>query len=734
MKKLLLLSWCLLALALTGNAANFSVTTADLLRENDKDISRPITYVNIPKPLVYNGFDFLFDKGTHTGGPNWATRNGGYLSLTSGSTLKVSIPTGGTISEIKYTFKSGNTGTLSASTGTVAYDDASFTATWTGSASEVTFTNDLAGKHLYMLNIDVTYSAELPVSDSPSFNPAAGTYPDEVVVSLAAAPGAKIYYTTDGSAPTTESTEYTAAFKLETTTTVKAIAVEAGKDPSSAATAEYRVMQSIPCNNIRSYLNSISSLIGPDPNLLYTISGDVTVTFQSGNTLYVEDTTGALCITGSVGHTYQTGDVISNFSGTPYVAMNDPSDRRLTAVANTFGAAKSHVDYAYPEATFSDLHNDYNIARAYTLKNVYLSHETGAETAESFANAIFANGEIELLYNVFTGFPVKEGWFDIEGIMAKQTTESVTWLFYPTMFDPASGTQTATPALSVASGTYNDVQRVTVTAAEGAFVYYTTDGSTPTPASTLYEGPVTIEESCTLKVMAVVPGQTGSEVAEAEYVMDLKPQTAAPALVPGATDEPFVGQVAVTVEAAEGAKVYYSTDGTEPTTESELYTTPLTLTRTTTVKAIAIAEGERASAVAEATYTIKAEAPAFAPEAGEYENAVEVTIGAMEGMAIAYTTDGSEPTVESTVYTGPFTLTESKTVKAIAFGEGVEPSDVAEAAYVVNIKGGIEGVAVEAVDATAAYFDMQGRRVAKPVAGMLLIKVADNKATRVIVK
>ena len=61
--------------------------------------------------------------------------------------------------------------------------------------------------------------------------------------------------------------------------------------------------------------------------------------------------------------------------------------------------------------------------------------------------------------------------------------------------------------------------------------------------------------------------------------------------------------VTVEISAAEGATIYYTTDGETPTEESNVYENALTITETTTVKAIAVMDGYNNSAVAEATYT-----------------------------------------------------------------------------------------------------------------------------------
>ena len=65
---------------------------------------------------------------------------------------------------------------------------------------------------------------------------------------------------------------------------------------------------------------------------------------------------------------------------------------------------------------------------------------------------------------------------------------------------------------------------------------------------------------------------------------------------------PFADTTQVTLTEPDGARAYYTTDGSTPTAESTLYTEPFTLSATTTVKAIAIKD-ETASEVASKTFT-----------------------------------------------------------------------------------------------------------------------------------
>lgn len=136
-----------------------------------------------------------------------------------------------------------------------------------------------------------------------------------------------------------------------------------------------------------------------------------------------------------------------------------------------------------------------------------------------------------------------------------------------------------------------------------------------------------------------------------------------------------------------GAKMYYTTNGTTPTTGSTLYSGPITVSVTETVKAIAVTTGTHNSAVSSASYTINGAVatPTFSPVAGSYVGAQMVTVSSVTaGATFRYTTDGSTPTTSSTLYSGPITVSVSETVKVLGTKAGYSNSAIASAAYTIS--------------------------------------------------
>lgn len=130
------------------------------------------------------------------------------------------------------------------------------------------------------------------VIEAPVFTPQQGTYMDKVSVSIAAAEGLKVYYTLDGSEPTTASTLYEAAFDLTETTTVMAIAVDAEGNASPVAKAMYTIKATpvAPENGALFNFNEnkwnlpVSSKEAGDFPITEVKEGDVTLTFTNGST------------------------------------------------------------------------------------------------------------------------------------------------------------------------------------------------------------------------------------------------------------------------------------------------------------------------------------------------------------------------------------------------------------------------------------------------------------------
>jgi hypothetical protein len=84
----------------------------------------------------------------------------------------------------------------------------------------------------------------------------------------------------------------------------------------------------------------------------------------------------------------------------------------------------------------------------------------------------------------------------------------------------SGATQAATPTFSPASGTYTSAASVTVSdVTSGATIYYTTDGTTPTIASTVYTGPVGVTATETIQAIAVASGLSQSAVASSTYTI-----------------------------------------------------------------------------------------------------------------------------------------------------------------------------------------------------------------------
>jgi len=225
----------------------------------------------------------------------------------------------------------------------------------------------------------------------------------------------------------------------------------------------------------------------------------------------------------------------------------------------------------------------------------------------------------------------------------------------------------ATPTFSMASGTYTAAQSVTLTdATAGAVIYYTTNGTAPTTASTKYSGAIAVSATETIKAIAVATGYAASAVASASYT--IVPMAAAPAFSsPGGLYA--TGLFVSLTDATSGATIYYTTNGTVPTTASTKYTAPITVMANETIEAIAVETGDTNSSVATAAYQIAGSPYALALPASAIGttaatlNAV-VNPGALTGTYVFHYGTSSSALTLSTAATSIGPWTEAEQVSA----------------------------------------------------------------------
>ena len=260
----------------------------------------------------------------------------------------------------------------------------------------------------------------------------------------------------------------------------------------------------------------------------------------------------------------------------------------------------------------------------------------------------------------------------------------------------SNGFPGATPVIS-SNGTSNGIVWAVETDAYNSSgpailrAYDANDVATLLYGSNLTQGRDTLGTA----VKFVVPVVTGGKVyVGAQKEVDVfgltsgESQAAAPVFSqPGGSYGPGL-QVSITSPTTTAA-IYYTTDGTQPSTGSTLYSGAITVNETVTINAIAAENGFLQSNVSTATYTISSQtaAPDVIPAPGTYVSAQSVVLSdTSTNSTIYYTTDGTTPTLSSTKYnpSTPIQVATTTTINAIASAPGLNNSPITTALYSIN--------------------------------------------------
>jgi hypothetical protein len=505
-------------------------------------------------------------------------------------------------------------------------------------------------------------STGLASAATPTFSPAAGTYSTTQTVTISdATAGATIYYTTNGTAPTTSSTKYTGAITVSATETLEAIAIATGYSNSAVATATYTIgaATTLPAP-------TFSPAAGT-----YSTSQTVTISDATAGTTIYYTTNGTTPTTSS---TKYTGAITVSATETieAIAVETGYSNSAMATATYTIGAATT-----LPIPTFTPAAGSYSTSQTVTISDAtagttiyYTTNGTTPTTSSTkYTGAITVSAT-----ETITAIAVETGYTNSAVATATYTISTATTLPAPT-FSPAAGTYTSAQSVTISHST------------AGATIYYTTNGTAPTASSTKYTGAIKVSATETIEAIAVATGYTNSAVATATYTITAAAALPAPTFSPAAGTYTSAQSVTIS-DATAGTTIYYVINGNVLTAPTKVYSGPIKVSATETLEAIAVKTGNTNSAVATAAYTISSAAalpqPTFSPAAGTYATSQTVTISdATAGTTIYYTTNGSAPTTSSTQYTGPVIVDVTETLEAIAVETGFANSPTTTAAYVI---------------------------------------------------
>ncbi len=325
----------------------------------------------------------------------------------------------------------------------------------------------------------------------------------KATVTITAEDGATIYYTTDGTEPTEQSKEYTAPFDVTEATTVKAIAVKDGQ-ASQVATKEFRPIEYMTIAGINDFTKNQAGL-----NVKFT---EAKVTYVDGKDIYLREGDMAVML-------YNTNlemPVNATVSGTVkmdyknYRGIHELVDNAETT-ADKLTITPSDVPAEPTPATIEELLAMEHICDYVLLSKVTITSEQSDKYTNYYANA---DGQKVQLYGNDDA---------VKDYAGNGKEYNLTAVFNATYngaaeVQPIAATPYVAPgelAAPVIDGPaeFEGKATVTITAEEGATIYYTTDGSEPTKESQEYTAPFDVTATTTVKAIAVKDGQT-SPVAE----------------------------------------------------------------------------------------------------------------------------------------------------------------------------------------------------------------------------
>jgi hypothetical protein len=526
------------------------------------------------------------------------------VSVSNGTLTQVATPT---FSPAAGTYTSTQSVTLSTATSgaTIYYTTDGSTPT----ISSAVYTSPISvastktikafSKATGMLNSSVasaTYTINTPSVATPTFSPAAGTYSSTQSVSISTTTsGASIYYTTDNSTPTPASSLYTGAISVATTRTVKAIGVKSGMSNSSLASALYTINSPPPVPESFSQTAPSSGATNVSTTPAFSWGGSSNATSY---TLVVKTNM-------SLSNPIINQSAISSTSYTSGTALAYSTAYywKVTAVNATGTQVATNAGLAFTTAQAAS-------AQAGVIREIWTGI-SGTDVASLTSNSNYPSNPNSS--SVITSFDAQEFGDNygqrIRGYLAP--TVSGSYQFWIASDDGSE------LWLSTNDNPANKVKIASVSGWTNPYVYtkYSsqTSASITLTAGNYYYIEALQKEQCGgdhLTVAWQVPGGSQSIITSANLVTSPSASIVAMPTFSPAGGTYSSAQSVVISSATTGSTIYYTTDGTTPTTASAVYSSAISVASSQTLKALATKSGLVNSSVGTAAYTITLPPPA----------------------------------------------------------------------------------------------------------------------------
>lgn len=236
-------SLLLLCALIVGSTSAWAETTETLTISNYAETHNWVNDTKYTSAQV-GVVSFSATGGSNTG-KYYSSDNSWRFYSNENATLTISVPEGNTLVSVKPTFTVKDSGTLKFGNSNCTSGTA---ISVSGNSAVFTISQSSGNKgKVFFTAIEVTYRESgtiIPTCDTPTFNPESGEVLSGTEVAISTnTTGATIYYTTDGSTPSTSSNVYSEPIVITEATTIKAYAVKTDYNDSEVATAVYTIKQ-----------------------------------------------------------------------------------------------------------------------------------------------------------------------------------------------------------------------------------------------------------------------------------------------------------------------------------------------------------------------------------------------------------------------------------------------------------------------------------------------------------